>query len=522
MAVFHKSLLLGTALLLAAGAAARADDDDALSKLPARLAAQIRPGIAVEQAVAQALAPIRQFDVDGDGLDASDIDTAEASELANQRANAVSRYLRFDLDGNLSVTEAEMRTGLQRQYGRMGMTDNGQQQAQIDTEVQRAFALDKDGDHALSIQEMTVVDPAFDQQQKMVYEPLRQLLLNDPNGDGRVTPAELEGIVRAAFSEVDRSGDGMIDQAEYAAFRGQLQQAAAALRFADCKLPKAGDGEQVSVIGLYYANAQPTVTVTGQDDTTFLARIVVEPGDTPLYVVLTSYLGMVWKFEGQVDRLKHVVVMPVEGRGTDGKKESWAGAGVLGLPKELVTFTKAGACGKAAYDPASPDAQAMKRQVARLTGAPAVNLIGAYSPQGFSIPSGQAIAPQKDHDIVIVGGSAYVMTEGEQPKLLTEGLTLKAQEDQMSKSGGIVEVKPEDVIAPGKVETYQVIPSQDGLRYMVEQGILERTDRGYRLLKPLPRWPAGISGANAVTFLMPKGMPMPAGSLGHSRVIVEP
>ena len=49
MAVFHKSLLLGTALLLAAGAAARADDDDALSKLPARLAAQIRPGIAVEQ-----------------------------------------------------------------------------------------------------------------------------------------------------------------------------------------------------------------------------------------------------------------------------------------------------------------------------------------------------------------------------------------------------------------------------------------------------------------------------------------
>jgi hypothetical protein len=522
MPAYPTSLFLGGALLLAASAPALADDASPLANLPPNIVQQFRQGIAVEQLVAQALAPIRQFDIDRNGLDATDIDTAEAVDRAGQRASALSRYLRSDLNDDLSITEAELRASIQLQYGRMDAGDDAQRRAQVDKEVQRAMALDVNGDHALSIEEMLATDPRVDRQRQTTYEALRLILRNDANGDGRVTPAELETAVRAAFSEVDRSGDGMIDRTEYAAFRGDLEQAAAATRFAGCKLPRAGAGEEVTMIGMHHGDAQPTVTVTGQDDTTFLARIAVEPGDSPLYLVLTSDLGMVWKLEGQVDRVKHVVVMPVEGRGTDGINEFWAGAGVLGVSKDTVTFTALGACGAAYYDPASPEAQAMKGQVAKLTGVQAINLFGAYSPQGFSVPSGKAIAPQKDRDIVVTGGATYLMTEGEEPKRLEGGLTLVAQEEQMIKSGGIVQVKPEDVIAPGKVETYQVIPSQDGLRYMVDQGILERTDRGYRLLKPLPRWPAGISGADAVTFLMPKGMQMPAGSLGHSRVIVEP
>ena len=488
------------------------------------MAQQFRPGFAIEQIVAEALMPIRQNDLDGNGLDNADIDTAEAVEAANRRATRVSNTLRYDLDGNGQVTADEVRRTIefqQRRQMRQGL-EEAQLRTMMERQLAQAMALDLDQDGSISIAEMLTYDDKSAQGRRSIYESMRQLLLADPNGDGRVTPEEMEAIVRAAFSEIDTNGNGVIDAAEYAPYRAELQQAAATGNAVACKLPKAGAGEQVSVIGMYYANAQPTVTVTGQDDVTFLARIVIEPGSAPLYLVLNAYHGMIWKFEGEIGRLKHVVVLPSASRGTDGVNAGWAGAGVMGLPKDVVSFTAQGACGKTFYKPASEDGKAMERRVAKAAGVAAVNMIGAYSPEGFSVPGGKPIAASKDRDIVITGGNTYMLTEGEQPKQLEGGLPLKSQENWLSKSGGIIEVKPEDVLAPGKVETYQVIPSQDGLRYMVQHGMLERTDKGYRLLKPLPRWPAGISGSNAVTFILPKGMPMPRGSLGHSTVVTEP
>lgn len=524
MPQFQKRLAVAGALALALSAGVAEAQEDVLAGLPSSVVQQLRPGVAIEQVIAQALGPIRQYDLDRNGIDSNDIAIAESVDAAGRRAAQVSTTLRYDLDGDSRVTENEVRRSLEFQQGRQMQqgVEEAQRRTMMERQLVQVLALDLDHDGSISIAEMLSAEDTGNRQPETKYESLRLLLLNDPNGDGRVTPAELEAIVRTAFAKVDANASGTIEMNEYAAYRSELQQIAAANKAAACKLPKAEADERVSVIGMYYADAQPTVTVTGQDDVTFLARIAIEPGTTPLYVVLNSYLGMVWKFEGQIDRLKHVVVMPSGARGTDGSSAGWAGAGVLGLPKELVTFTANGACGDTFYDPASAEGKAMQRRIARATGAGSVDMIGAYSPQGFSIPSGKPIAPQKESDVVVTGGGTYVMTEGEQPKLLEGGLTLKAQEDWMSKSGGIVEVKPEDVLAPGKVETYQVIPSQDGLRNMVERGILQRTDKGYRLLKPMPRWPAGISGSNSVTFILPKGMPMPKGSLGHSTVVTEP
>jgi hypothetical protein len=105
--------------------------------------------------------------------------------------------------------------------------------------------------------------------------------------------------------------------------------------------------------------------------------------------------------------------------------------------------------------------------------------------------------------------------------MLKGGLSLEAQERWLAKAGGVVPVEPAAVAAPGRIEPYVVIPGQYGLRLLVDNGTLARTDPGYRLLKPLPRWPAGLGGSHAVTFILPKGFPLPAGSLGHSRLIRE-
>jgi hypothetical protein len=294
-----------------------------------------------------------------------------------------------------------------------------------------------------------------------------------------------------------------------------------------CSLPKSiGDNVVVAIV-VEKGGAQPTVTVRGQADTTSLARIIVEPGSSPLYVLLSSEDGTVWRFEGQVDRVRQVVVIPAEIRDPDAIGQGWAGAGVLGVPKDVVTFTNVLACPIKYYGKTQ-----RTRIIAEAVGTTSALAFGQSYPEGFSIPSGKALGYQRARDIVTTETDTYSVVEGEAPEPmkdsagfgagLSAGFTLKGQEDWWRTNGGIVQVNPEDVIAPGRVEAYEVLPGADGLRHLVETGVLARTESGYRLLQPLPRWPANLWNLQNLTFILPKGMPRPKGSPAPARVIEEP
>jgi Ca2+-binding EF-hand superfamily protein len=508
----------GIGLLLLARPLCAAGDTsagDPLDNLPTMLMQKFRPGVAIEQVVAQALMPIRQYDPDGNGLDRSDIDTAQAIDRAGRRANAIAEHMRHDLDGDLKVTEAELRKSLDFGRARYRQGDT-QFAARRDAEIATFKAQDRDGDGFVTIAEM-VEARNDDPSQNAVYNRLRQLLDVDPNGDGQLMPEELESAARAAFAVIDKDGDGVIDGAEYAAVRQDLEQIRAEANAPACPLPKVEGGAAVFTVGMYDGGAQPTVTVTGQDASTSLAKIFVEDGTSPLYLVLTSYTGMIWQFEGAVKRVRQVAVIPTSIH-QDG--QTWAGAGVVGVAKDLLTFLPPDSCGSDYYKPDSPEGRAFARHVSRALGA-RVQPLGVYAALGIKVPSGQSIAAQKGKDLVVVGHDSYFVADGQKPQMLKGGLSLEAQERWLAKAGGVVPVEPAAVAAPGRVEPYVVIPGQDGLRLLVDNGTLARTDQGYRLLKPLPRWPAGLGGSHAVTFILPKGIPLPAGSLGHSRLIRE-
>ena len=88
--------------------------------------------------------------------------------------------------------------------------------------------------------------------------------------------------------------------------------------------------------------------------------------------------------------------------------------------------------------------------------------------------------------------------------------------------GGIVDIAPQDVVAPGKVERYEVLPQEAGLLQLMRTGALKRTKDGYFLIrKPIPRFPASLAGAHGVKFILGKGLAMPAGNAGHSPVYSE-
>lgn len=494
--------------------------DDPLAAIPPQVLSQLRPNVAIEQVVAQALMPIRQLDFDRNGLDDSDIDTAAAVSRAELRANQVSRLLRYDIDGDGSVTEAEVRKVLIYQGGRRA-SDFGQDDTELrlQKQVTEMLTLDADGNKTVTMTEMLAADPQNERAGRD-FDRYRILVKLDPSGDGQLTVEEMESLVRTAFKLIDTDGDGVIERNEFTAQQEMIMQSRQELNMPACTLPKAGDAEQVMAVGMYDGGAQPTVTVSGQNDVTSLARISIEPGAAPIYLVLSSYTPMIWKIEGETKRLVHVAVL-VNGRRVDDKGRSWPGAGILGVDKDLVSFMPPDTCGRYFHDANSGEAKILARAIARTVGKPVTKTIGVYYAEGVAVPSGNPVNPKGDQDLVIIGNKTLIISEDSGPEIVEGGLSMKQQENRLGKLAGIVEVDPAAVVAPGKVEAYQVIPGQDGLRLLVSQGILERLKDGYRVLKPLPYWPAGLSGAHSVIFYLPQGMPVPAGSAGHSRIVME-
>jgi hypothetical protein len=92
--------------------------------------------------------------------------------------------------------------------------------------------------------------------------------------------------------------------------------------------------------------------------------------------------------------------------------------------------------------------------------------------------------------------------------------------------GGVVAVDPAAVVPP-RAEPYVVLPEAFGLAALVATGDLELRSGPYEFLptlyiaRPIPRFPAGLYGAESVSFVLGRGVPMPAGNPGHSCVISE-
>jgi hypothetical protein len=503
--------LPGGLLLVALAAASARAEEDALSRLPPPAIQWVYPNAPIEKAVAEALQPIRAYDIDGDGLDAGDVDTAEAIALARQRSPLLARYLYFDLDGDLKFTEREVRTTMRGDF-------HGRSDSEVAQVIAQIMVVDRNHDDVVSLDEIYAA-AVLEWHDQTTFRQLRQLLAADPDSDGRVTLAEIEALVRAALGSVDANGDGVIDEAEYARKEQDILRAHVAAFNPDCRLPRAAEGEELIRAFVSNGLAQPTVTVSGQDRTTSLARVSIEPGDRPLYLLLSAY-DMILKFEGATTRLKHVVILG-QSLSEVNAAEDWAGVGIVGISRSLVTFLPAAACSMQSDSITRESTERENRMIAAAIAANTPIPLDANAVEGISLPSGQAINPHKDTDVMVTESGTYVVKEGEEPKKIEGGLTPEFEEQWRAKSGGIVVLDPSEVISSGRVETYDVLPSSEGLRRLVETGFLARTPKGYRLLKPIPRWPAGLDGANSVTVFVPKGMALPKDPAGVS-IVTEP
>jgi hypothetical protein len=240
-------------------------------------------------------------------------------------------------------------------------------------------------------------------------------------------------------------------------------------------------------------HAISSTTISGQDEVTQTARIVIESGDPPLYVILTSYEVMIWRFEGDVSRVRQVVLL------------GWSPHGVTGIATERVTDLTGTSDALSGYfdSTESPEGRALRNAVEGALGRPVDVMAGSYTVGTLSLPSVMVQPSPRPSGIPpAFDASAYQL-----------GLWFNP--------GGIVDMEPALVVSSAVPEPYEILPEGFGLAQLVAAGGLEQRNDYFYIARSVARFPAGLYGAHAVTFVLGTGVPMPAGSPGHSCVLSE-
>ena len=261
-----------------------------------------------------------------------------------------------------------------------------------------------------------------------------------------------------------------------------------------CAAPAPAADDMLVFFGGYEGSAISSVSVVGQDRETDAARLIIEEGDTPLYIMAASYEPMIWQIEGATDRVAQFVTARNRNSGD-------VGAGVTGLPGERVTFLESG-CLRYFYKLNSKGGLTAREKWSDIAGRAPDVMHGSYTINSISLPSGES---QKKNE---PGFDDIINLESEYSAF-------------DFKVDGVAKIHPDTVVAPGPVETYEILPSRAGVQQLLATGHLERTKKGLRIVKPFARFPSGLTGAHSVKFILPDGMAMPAGNPGHSAVVRE-
>ncbi|CTQ49581.1 hypothetical protein [Jannaschia donghaensis] len=422
---------------------------------------------------------------------------------AQQRAQAIAQILRFDTNGDLTISPDEATR--QAPFLRAG------DRAELTLVM---AGRDPDG---MSVSDIArLVEPRMPPRQNGEQASVGDPMLYDVDGDGRTTVAEVQAVIAAveALPPVDaqRSSNP----------RTRIERRLAdAMGDEPCTLPPASDEATVLLLSAYNATALSTVTVAGQDKTTYTAEVIVEPGETPLYVVASAYEGMIWRFTGATDRIETFVGMARAD-----------GLGTTGLPSDRVTFVPERGClpGER-WDSGSGAALRAKAALAKRLDHPVAAVVGSYSIDRISLPSGTE--PARDRRsangiTVQFGNGDQIELQGGRDRKLTfvpdatddGGYARLLRQLNRFYPGGVIQIDPKDVTASGQVAPYDILPQQAGLLQLLERDLIEPMSNGtYRITAPIPRFPAGLYGGHSVRFLLADGVPLPEGEPGHSEVI---
>lgn len=473
----------------------------------------------------------RLSSIDGDKVSPQSTARLAALDRAQTRATRIGMLLAADLNNDDRVARDEYRLLVTHRLGFAAMIASNRA-TNFEREIDSAFEDDENHDGIIDLAEMKAGADRRNPRSFSVtiFGEMTVPLSLDADNDGFVEKAEYEAAIRTIFGEIDVDNSGDVSEEEIKNWQPRLQaareiiskaQRAAAMAAENaargrlCGFPTPPKDAAIAFVGAYEGQGVSTVSIDGDDVETSVSDVLIEPGDKPLYVVLSSYDAMVWRFTGAVNRVARVVATS-----SKGNKANAPRVGVVGVPKAKVSFTTRTNCLRYDGDKNDGGPAALAATLGREVDVSAVT----YGLALASLPSGK------------VSNNATFANAREAPK--DSPAAAMWEEMRRFSPGGVIEIDPRSVVSNLPAAKYQVLPQQAGLAQLIEEGALTPTAtakaleiengdikrstviRGLRINRQIT-FPAGLNGAHSVNFVLGRGVPKPNGSPGHSCVMSE-
>jgi hypothetical protein len=259
-----------------------------------------------------------------------------------------------------------------------------------------------------------------------------------------------------------------------------------------------------------YQGATLASVLVGEGTPGTIIRVTVVPGDRPITVFALGYSGVIWDFEGDVQRVRRVFAA---------SSNCDRRVAVRGLAPDRVEFPDGESC-QFHQLPTSPDH--IEGQVRTM------RFMFGRRPDRFTFPA-------EEQDVVLPEAEwvAAHRREGASSELYDQH------------PGGFREIDPQTLVSPVPIIVPETPPDMAGLMHLERSGAIRRphaeemaawvegASRPYRS-KFSPRYqlrshfdyaitrdiilPAGLNGALSKRFLVLPGVPAPRGDTGHSCV----
>ncbi len=401
-------------------------------------------------------------------------------QFTQSRVRAMTKYLTADTNGD-SLIEGKELVALGRISSGMSLED-----------------ADINSDNKITMEEMLA------HSRKLGLKALSQrpsmdttLIVFDENKDDVVEQSELVAGLRNIAEKITGEKEAVNDEIVFGGKRRVEVKKKKPVR-PQCKVPTLNKNADVIFLGAYMGAGLSSVDVTQGNGKTEVSRLFIEPGDTKLIVVASSVNSLIWVVEGDTSRISKFIAQP--------SFATPSGVGVVGLTKKQVSFIGK-SCLSKFYTSNSSDSVLAKGTWTKIVGREPTNMIGERTPRNLKLPSGENGEKRKHNLKNTRRGSG-----GVDPKLSL----YNGHED------GLVEIDPSSVISPNTVATYLVMPASAGILQLMKEGKIEQlSDGAYKIIKPIPHFPPGLSNTNGVRFILAKGVPVPEGNPGRSRVYSE-
>lgn len=449
----------------------------------------LRQGAWEEKFVADLLVQYRQADRDRDGLSDKDLVFAQRFAAIKLRVQQIRMVVSRDLDGDGRVSDEEIGVVVREEYGRRGVLGRQELKQAVDREVKRILSLDRNRDRNVDLDEAMTVDPANTAHQRDVnIRVLEHLMSLDPNRDGVLNEEEARQVALTMFRQVDRNEDRMIDQREYRWLNDQISGRSNPVH-APCDLPQAATNADIVLLGIQKGSAVASVAIGDPEHLITAQTLVIEPGETPLYLVLNAAQRVVWNITGARDRVSRAVVIAQNGQRAE--------SGVAGLTKEKVSFLTPGSCNAWFVKADGGRARLAATRIGNALDRPIAGLIGAqaYGLGAINVPSGEMEKVQKP-------SRTPKQTDSPVPDIVLRDLWRLAP-------GGYVQIDLEELVASDPFRAAPVRPGIFGVMDLFDNGHLVLLSDGMmEIVKPFDQFPAEMPPAYR-RFMMSDRLPLP-------------